>query len=229
MIFLLFAAFWRQTFWRVYCRCCLFCSPSQRAGLQLVIRIPFRLVNRSYRIITSQNKRWSGRSWRSKLHRCVHVCACLTLWPMDCSSPGSSVHGISQARILKWLPFPSSGDLLDPGIELTSPALARRFFTTTPPGKPPRLHYALTNIINTVINGTLTVWLDLPFQGERKRMIVSSALSQIRGTIFRWQTGIDSPSQRRYKHPFQHHRKKKKKERKWSCSVMSNSLQSYGL
>ena len=27
--------------------------------------------------------------------------SCLTLWPVDCSPPGSSVHGISQARILE--------------------------------------------------------------------------------------------------------------------------------
>ena len=33
------------------------------------------------------------------------------------------------------LPFPSPGDLPDPGIELASPALAGRFFTTEPPGK----------------------------------------------------------------------------------------------
>ena len=41
--------------------------------------------------------------------------SCPTFWdPMDCSSPGSSVHGILQARILKWvaIPFPRgfSGD-----------------------------------------------------------------------------------------------------------------------
>ena len=37
------------------------------------------------------------------------------------------------------LPFPPPGDLLDPGIEVTSPAspaLAGGFFTTEPPGKP---------------------------------------------------------------------------------------------
>ena len=28
--------------------------------------------------------------------------------PMDCSLPGSSVHGISQARILEWVAVPSS-------------------------------------------------------------------------------------------------------------------------
>ena len=51
---------------------------------------------------------------------------------MDYSPPDSSVHGIVQARILK--PFPSPGDLPDPGIEpvfLASPALAGGFFTTS--------------------------------------------------------------------------------------------------
>ena len=42
---------------------------------------------------------------------------------MDCSPPGSSVHGILQARILEWLPFPFPGDLPDPGVESGSPAL----------------------------------------------------------------------------------------------------------
>ena len=55
---------------------------------------------------------------------------------MDCSLPGASVRGISQARILNGLPFPSPGDFFDPGIEPTSPALASEFFTTEPLGKP---------------------------------------------------------------------------------------------
>ena len=42
---------------------------------------------------------------------------------MDCSLPGSSVHGILQARILSGLPFPSPGDISHPGIEPGSPAL----------------------------------------------------------------------------------------------------------
>ena len=53
--------------------------------------------------------------------------------PMDCSPPASSVHGILQARILEWLPFPPSVDLPDSGIEpppLMSPELAGRFLTT---------------------------------------------------------------------------------------------------
>ena len=55
---------------------------------------------------------------------------------MDCSSAGSSVHGISQVRILKWVAISFSRDLPGPGIESRSPALAGRFFITEPPGKP---------------------------------------------------------------------------------------------
>ena len=43
--------------------------------------------------------------------------------PMDCSLPGSSVHGILQASILEWVAFPIPGDLPNSGIELMSPAL----------------------------------------------------------------------------------------------------------
>ena len=55
---------------------------------------------------------------------------------MDYSLIGSSVHGIFRQGY--WLPFPPPWDLPDPGIKpmyLMSPALADRFFTTTPPGK----------------------------------------------------------------------------------------------
>ena len=47
--------------------------------------------------------------------------------PMHCSLPGSPLHGISQVRTLERLPFPSPGDLPDPGIVsayLVSSALA---------------------------------------------------------------------------------------------------------
>ena len=54
---------------------------------------------------------------------------------MDCSPPGSSVHGIFQARILEWFAFLSPADLPDPGIEPTSPTLVGGFFTTEPPAK----------------------------------------------------------------------------------------------
>ena len=52
--------------------------------------------------------------------------------PMDCSPPGSSVRGISQARILEWFAISDSGIKLE---SLVSPALVGRFFTTVPSGK----------------------------------------------------------------------------------------------
>ena len=55
---------------------------------------------------------------------------CPTLWDtMDCGPPGSSVHGIFQARMLEWVAISFSGwervvvwSLPDPGIEPISPA-----------------------------------------------------------------------------------------------------------
>ena len=37
---------------------------------------------------------------------------------IDCNSPGSSVHGIIQARILEWVPCPPPRDLPNPGMNL---------------------------------------------------------------------------------------------------------------
>ena len=49
--------------------------------------------------------------------------SCLTLCdPMDCSPPGSSVHGITRQEYWSGLPCPSAGALPDPGIKPTSPA-----------------------------------------------------------------------------------------------------------
>ena len=56
---------------------------------------------------------------------------CLTLCgPMGQSTPGSTVHGISQARILEWVSILSPKDLPNPGVKPRSSALAGRFFIT---------------------------------------------------------------------------------------------------
>ena len=59
--------------------------------------------------------------------------------PMDCSQPGSSVHGFLQTRILEWGAMSPSRGSSQPRIEPTSPvvwALVGRFFTTETPEKP---------------------------------------------------------------------------------------------
>ena len=58
---------------------------------------------------------------------------------MDYSPPGSSLPTeFSRQEDWNGLPFPTPGDLPDPGIELVSLALAGRFFTTELGGKPSR-------------------------------------------------------------------------------------------
>ena len=62
---------------------------------------------------------------------------------MDCGLPGSSAHGILQARVLEWIAISFSSDLPDPGIEpmsLVSLALAGQFFTIQTQGKPRPIH-----------------------------------------------------------------------------------------
>ena len=66
---------------------------------------------------------------------CVLVAqSCLTLCdPMDDSLPGSSVHGILQARIQEWVAFPSPEDLPYLGIEPGSPTLQADSSPSEPP------------------------------------------------------------------------------------------------
>ena len=60
--------------------------------------------------------------------------------PLDCSPPGSSVHGILQARTLESIAISSSRGSLNPGIEpasLSSLGLASGFFTSSAWASPP--------------------------------------------------------------------------------------------
>ena len=54
--------------------------------------------------------------------------------PMDCSSPGSSVHGILQARVLEWVAISFSSGLPNSGIKPRSPAFQADSLRTEPPG-----------------------------------------------------------------------------------------------
>ena len=61
------------------------------------------------------------------------------LCPTLCNPMDYTVHGILQARILEWRilkPFPSPGDLPNPGIKPRSPALQADSLPEESPGKP---------------------------------------------------------------------------------------------
>ena len=79
----------------------------------------------------------------SPLNVCLCVCSVISNFcnTRDCSPPGSSVHGISQAGILEWVAISSSRGSFQPRdrthvSSLVTPALAGGFFTHETPGKP---------------------------------------------------------------------------------------------
>ena len=78
---------------------------------------------------------WSGSICQKVKVAVAHLC--LTLCdPMDCSPPGSSVHGISQARILEWVATSFSRGSTWPMDETSSPALQADSLLFEPPRKP---------------------------------------------------------------------------------------------
>ena len=62
----------------------------------------------------------------------------MTPWTIAHRAPLSM--GFPRQEYWSGLPFPSQGDLPDPGMEPGSPALAGGFFTAEPPGKPALSH-----------------------------------------------------------------------------------------
>ena len=88
-------------------------------------------------VCESRGKR-QGRGLRLHLSVCVLVAqSCPTPCdPMDDSPPGSSVHGILQARILEWVAISFSRDLPDPGVKPRSPTLQADSLPFKLPRKP---------------------------------------------------------------------------------------------
>ena len=110
--------------------------------------------------------------WQHFLHACMlsRFSRVSTLCKsMDRSLPGSSVHGILQARILERVAVPSSRDLLDSG---TDPRLLRRRARSLPlallerVSAYPLLHFScmLWNKLNKLVNRNRTVPEPLLFQ-----------------------------------------------------------------
>ena len=77
---------------------------------------------------------WFSHLSRVQLFATPWTLACLASLPM----------GFPKQEYLSGLPFPTPGDLPNPEVKLTSPALAGGFFTTEPPGKPQCAEWAGT-------------------------------------------------------------------------------------
>ena len=60
----------------------------------------------------SRQEHWSGLPFLSPVHESEVTQLCLTpCYPLDCSPPGSSTHGIFQARVLEWVAISFSRDM----------------------------------------------------------------------------------------------------------------------
>ena len=88
-----------------------------------------------------------------------------TLWdPMDCSPPGSSVHGILQARILEWVTIPFSSGSSQSRDQTRSPASQADSSLSEPPGQyrgNPKAMNLWTPVASTEVQVRETVFLQL--------------------------------------------------------------------
>ena len=93
---------------------------------------------------------WHYKTWNSlsnyiKIYTCVHAQLCPTLCdPMNCSLPGSSVHGILQATILEWVVISSSKGSSQPRDWICISCITGRFFTDELLGEDPKIYTAHT-------------------------------------------------------------------------------------
>ena len=78
--------------------------------------------------------------------------------PMGCSLLGSSVLGISQARILEWVAIAFSRGFPNPRIKPESPALAGGFVITEPPGNLMHIHTG-TRVHTHTHTSTIPDWV----------------------------------------------------------------------
>ena len=89
----------------------------------------WRLSNRNYPLLRKDKDLAEMETqWYMKV---LVAQSCLTLYdPMDCSLPGSSVHGVLQARILEWVVIPFSRGSSHPRNQSQVSCTAGGFFTS---------------------------------------------------------------------------------------------------
>ena len=177
-----------------------------------------------------ENEHTKGVQWHQSLGKCklktimkyhymstVCVCAqsisCVWLFcdPIDHNPPGSSIHGIFQARTLEWVAISYSMDPPDPGVKTTSPALAGGFFTTEPPGKPqmPTAAAKLLQLWQTlcdprdgsppgssvpgILQARTLEWVAISFSNARKWEVKVKSLSCVRLLATPWTAAYQAP------------------------------------
>ena len=123
----------------------------------------------------------------------------VTLWTVAHQAPPST--GFSRQEYKSGLPFPSPGDLPDPGIEARSPTLQADALTSAPPGKPlTHLHIksesesrsvasdSLCDPMDYTVHGILQArileWVAFPFSRGSSQLRDRTQVSCIAGGFF---------------------------------------------
>ena len=105
----------------------VFCSPAKPSTIH--INSPNGHGSPYLRLFSLTSEvNWSEVKWSEVAQSCPTLCN-----PMDCSLPGSSVHGILQARILEWVAISFSRGSSRPR---DLPYCRQRLLPSEPPGKP---------------------------------------------------------------------------------------------
>ena len=90
-----------------------------------------RLNSPRVRQVASSSVPWPQERYARSLQSCPTLCD-----PMDCSPPGSSVHGVLQARTLEWIAMPSSRGSSQLRYQTCISCIAGKFFADESSGKP---------------------------------------------------------------------------------------------
>ena len=115
---------------------------------------------------------------------CVLVAlSCMTLQPMDCSPPGSSVHGILQTRILDWIAIPfsrgSSGSR-----DWTLVSLIVGWFFNNWATREAQMKVKVAQSCPTLWSGQNTGWVAVPFSRGSSQPRDQPQVSHIAGRFF---------------------------------------------
>ena len=132
----------RPVLWGCYCSTAFLVWPLCAIPLDLWIFFP-HVINTDFLVKYFKKFVMNSNPIYICMYRYVCTCVCVctvvsdfvTLWTVAHQAPLSME--FSRQECWSQLPFPTPGDLPDPGVEPKSPALAGGFCTTEPPGKPP--------------------------------------------------------------------------------------------
>ena len=186
-----------------------------------------------------------GRPWRAlkavfqiRAEKSLYSSCCLVAQlcptfcdPMDRSPPGSSAHGISQARILEWVAVPFSRRSFQPRDQTQVPCIAGRFFTAEPLGNDSQVSVAHPQVSRGLCPSQpprdphwlkRQPWNNLAMVGEVEKS--PPALKCFFPTVKDCSSAVSLAKQVQKPASLQGHQSVQ-----FSCSVVSDSLRPHGL